>query len=77
MAKSASLPCISTGKEFRRTRPRAHAGAEELRNKAMLRPSMALASSIAEDKEYRRTMPRLCAGTANLTINVIRRPNTP
>ena len=71
------LPCISKVKEFRRTGPRAHAGAEELRNKATLRPSTALASSIAEDKECRRTIPRLCAGIANLPINVIRRPNTP
>ena len=51
--------------------------AEELRNRATLRLSTALASSIAEVKECRRTMQRLCAGTTNLPIKVIRRPNTP
>jgi hypothetical protein len=65
------------GKGFRRTGPSAHAGAEELRNKATLGLSTALASSIAEVKECRRTMQKRCAGTRNLPIKVIRRPNTP
>ena len=36
-----SLQCISMGRAFRRTRPRAHAGAEELRNKGTLKLSTA------------------------------------
>jgi TPR repeat protein len=65
-ASSPLLPCITTGKDCRRTIRKGHAGAEELPNKATLLLSTALASSIAEDKECYRTMQRLSAGTVNL-----------
>src|ERR1700747_2695772 len=49
-----SLPCITTGKDYRRTIPKGHAGAEKPPNKAMLRLSTLSASSIAVDKECHR-----------------------